>query len=129
MFYLQQFINDIVRRMKLALRNTLLELLCVVLILLITLIPIINLFQPIIFWMLSAYFIGFSMMNYSLEIRQLTVKSSVSYIKRNKSIATGIGSVFQLMYFVPIIGWMFAPRYAAVAAYFTIEELERLKAE
>jgi len=128
-FYLQQFIKDTVRGVKIALRNILIELLCVIFILLITLIPIINLFQPILFWVVSAYFIGFSMMDYSLERKQLTAKSSVDYIKSNKSMAMGIGSVFQLMYFVPLIGWMFAPTYAAVAAYFSIEELERIKAE
>ena len=69
------------------------------------------------------------MMDYSLERKQLTAKSSVDYIKSNKSMAMGIGSVFQLMCFVPVIGWMFAPTYAAVAAYFSIEELERIKAE
>ena len=126
-FYLKQFIEDTVRGIKIVVRNLLLELLCVFFILLITLIPVINLFQPILFWIVSAYFIGFSMMDYSLERKQLTAKSSVDFIKRNKLMATGIGSIFQLMYFVPLIGWMFAPTYAAVAAYFAIEELERIK--
>jgi hypothetical protein len=41
--------------------------------------------------------------------------------------ATGIGTIFQLMYFIPIVGWMFAPTYSAVAAYFAVEELERIE--
>lgn len=128
-FNLQQFIKDTVRGIKIAVRNILIELLCVVFILLITLIPIINLFQPILLWIISAYFVGFSLMDYSLERKQLTARNSVDFIKRNKSMATGIGTVFQLMYFVPIIGWMFAPTYAAVAAYFAVEELQIIKAE
>ena len=66
-------------------------------------------------------------MDYSLEIKQLNTRNSVDYIKRNKSMATSIGTVFQLLYFIPIVGWMFAPTYGAVTAYFAIEEIERLK--
>tara|TARA_B110000211_G_C14021039_1_gene527692 strand:- start:384 stop:1169 length:786 start_codon:yes stop_codon:yes gene_type:complete len=126
-FSLQQFIQDTVRAIRIAIRNILLEGICVFVILLMALVPLINLFQPILLWLVSAYFLGFSMMDYSLERKRLNAQNSIDYIKRNKSMATGIGTVFQLMYFVPIIGWMFAPTYAATAAYFAIEELERIE--
>jgi len=124
-FSMEQFLKDTVRGVSIAIRNILLEGICIFVILIMTLVPVVNLFQPIILWLVSAYFLGFSMMDYSLERKRLSARNSIDFIKRNKSTAVGIGSVFQLMYLVPIIGWMFAPTYAAIAAYFTIEELEK----
>tara|TARA_X000000368_G_scaffold409687_1_gene392051 strand:+ start:1023 stop:1808 length:786 start_codon:yes stop_codon:yes gene_type:complete len=126
-FSMQQFIKDTVRGIRIALRNVFLEFVCVVFILLITIIPLVNILQPFLLWLVSAYFLGFSLMDYSLERKQLNTRNSVDYIKRNKSMATSIGTVFQLLYFIPIVGWMIAPTYGAVTAYFAIEEIERLK--
>jgi hypothetical protein len=42
-------------------------------------------------------------------------------------LATGIGSVFQLVFLIPFLGWMFAPTYSVVAAYFAVEELENIE--
>jgi len=124
-FAMEQFLKDTVRGVSIAIRNILLECICIVVILTLTFVPVVNLTQPIMFWLVSAYFLGFSMMDYSLERKRLSARSSINYIKRNKSMAVGVGSIFQLMYLVPFIGWMFAPTYAAVAAYFAIEELEK----
>lgn len=126
-FNLQQFIKDTVRGIVIATRSLILEGLCVVALLIMALVPVVNLVQPILMWLVSAYFLGFSMLDYSLELKRLDAKSSINYIKKHKSLATGIGSVFQLMFLVPIIGWMFAPTYSAVAAYFAVEELEKLE--
>ena len=97
-------------------------------ILLITLTSKINLFQIILFSIVIAYFVVFIIMSYFFERKQLTLNSSVSYIKGNKSMAKGIGSEFQLIQFVLNKRWMFLLEYVVVA-YFPTEELERLKAE
>jgi CysZ protein len=125
-FIMEQFIKDTVRGIVIALRNLLLEGACVIALLVMAVVPVVNLFQPILLWLVSAYFLGFSMMDYSLERKRLNARSSVDYIKKHKSLATGIGAVFQLMYLVPFVGWMFAPTYSAVAAYFAVEELEKM---
>ena len=49
------------------------------------------------------------------------------YSKQNKSLASSIGSVFQLVFLIPAIGWMVAPTYSAVAAYFAVDELDKGK--
>ena len=51
----------------------------------------------------------------------------MSYIKVSKSMATGIGSGFQLMYFFPTKRRVFSLACAALVAYYPTEELERLK--
>lgn len=128
-FSMEQFLKDTVRGIRIAVRNILLEGICVVVILAMTFIPLVNLLQPIMLWLVSAYFLGFSMMDYSLERKRLDTRNSIDFIKKNKSSAVGIGTVFQLMFLVPFIGWMFAPTYSAIAAYFTIEELEEKNSE
>lgn len=126
-FNWEQFLKDTVRGIVIATRNVILESVCFIALLILAMVPVINLVQPILMWMVSAYFLGFSMMDYSLERKRLNAKGSINYIKQHKSMATGIGSVFQLMYLVPIVGWMFAPTYSAVAAYFAVEELGKFE--
>jgi TRAP-type mannitol/chloroaromatic compound transport system permease small subunit len=57
----------------------------------------------------------------------MNVRESIIYSKKHKSLATGIGSVFQLVFLIPFLGWMFAPTYSVVAAYFAVEELENIE--
>ena len=57
----------------------------------------------------------------------LFIYKSIIYSKQNKSLASSIGSVFQLVFFIPAIGWMLAPTYSAIAAYFAVDELDKGK--
>ena len=63
------------------------------------------------------------MHDYTLEKRGMNVKESINYTKKNKSLAAGIGSVFQLIFLIPFLGWMIAPTYSVIAAYFAVDEL------
>lgn len=126
-FKLEQFLKDTVRGIVLATRGILLEGLVVIALLIMAFVPIINIIQPILMWLVSSYFLGVSMLDYALERKGLNVKESIIYSKKNKSLASSIGSVFQLVFLVPAIGWMVAPTYSAVAAYFAVEELDKEK--
>lgn len=123
-FSLEQLLKDTVRGIVLAARGLLVEGIAIIVLFIMAFVPIVNWFQPILLWFVSAYFLGVSMMDYTLERRGLNVKESIVYSKKHKSLATGIGSVFQLVFIIPFIGWMIAPTYSAVAAYFAVEELE-----
>lgn len=122
-FRMQQFIKDTVRGIVLAVRGLLVESLAVIVLFIMAFIPIINWIQPILLWIVIAYFLGVSMMDYTLERKGLNVRESINYSKKHKSLSIGIGSVFQLVFLIPFIGWMIAPTYSAVAAYFAVEEL------
>ena len=128
-FKLEQFLKDTVRGIVLATRGILLEGLIIIIIALFILafVPIINIIQPILMWLVSSYFLGVSMLDYALERKGLNVKESIIYSKQNKSLASSIGSVFQLVFLIPAIGWMVAPTYSAVAAYFAVDELDKGK--
>jgi CysZ protein len=122
-FRMEQFIRDTVRGIKLAVRGLFLEGGALFVLILLALIPIVNLIQPILLWFVSAYFLGVSMLDYTLEKRGMNVKESINYTKKNKSLAVGIGSVFQLIFLIPFLGWMIAPTYSVIAAYFAVDEL------
>ncbi|MDG1517105.1 MAG: EI24 domain-containing protein [Flavobacteriales bacterium] len=126
-FKLEQFLKDSVRGIVLATRGILLEGLIIIALIIMAFVPIINIIQPILMWLVSSYFLGVSMLDYALERKGLNVKESIIYSKQNKSLASSIGSVFQLVFFIPAIGWMLAPTYSAVAAYFAVDELDKGK--
>ena len=126
-FKLEQFLKDSVRGIVLATRGILLEGLIIIALIIMAFVPIINIIQPILMWLVSSYFLGVSMLDYALERKGLNVKESIIYSKQNKSLASSIGSVFQLVFFILAIVWMLAPTYSVVAAYFAVDELDKGK--
>jgi len=115
-FNLQQFLKDIWRGIRLAIRNTLWQTVYTVAIILFGLIPLFGWVAPVIALFIECYYYGFSMLDYSCERHKLSPTESIDYIASHKGLAIGNGVVFYLMHLVPIIGWIFAPAYAVVAA-------------
>jgi len=126
-FRMEQLLKDTVRGVILAIRGLCIEWFAVLVLFIIAFIPIINIIQPVLLWFVSAYFLGVSMLDYTLEKKGMNVSQSILYSKKNKSLAIGIGSSFQLLFLIPFFGWMFAPTYSVVAAYFAVEELENIE--
>lgn len=99
-----QFIKDIWRGVILAIRNLLVELLFTLLLFVLSFIPVVGWFTAIVLVLLSAYFYGFSFMDYSFERRKFNVHTSVRYMRSNKGLAIGNGLVFSLVLMIPFIG-------------------------
>ena len=58
-----------------------------------------------------------SMVIYKINFTsKLKTSQSIDFIGRHKGLAIGNGLVFYMMHIVPIIGWVFAPSYAVIAA-------------
>jgi CysZ protein len=111
-----QFVKDIVRGIKLALRNTLWQSVYTISLLLLSLFPVIGWITPVIILFIECYYYGFSMLDYSCERHKLSPAESISFIGRHKGLAVGNGMVFYLMHLLPIVGCILAPAYAVVAA-------------
>ncbi len=103
-FHFNQFIKDIWRGIKLATRNFLIEILITILLFVISFIPIVGIFTSIPLFIISAYFYGFSFIDFSLERKQMNIKESVAFIKTNKGLAIGNGVIFSLTLLIPYIG-------------------------
>lgn len=115
-FSFKQLMKDIVRGMRLALRNMLWQTVYVVSIFILAFVPVIGLITPLLALLVECYYLGFSMLDYSCERNKLSTSQSIAFIGRHKGLAIGNGMVFYMMHFIPVLGWLLAPSYAVIAA-------------
>jgi CysZ protein len=119
-FSLPQLMKDAWRGARLAARNTLWQTVYTVSILIISFIPVLGWATPILAMFVECYYYGFSMLDYSFERNRISPAQSITIVGKHKGLAIGNGIVFYLMHLVPVIGWVFAPAYAVIAATISI---------
>ncbi len=95
--------DQLIRGIRINVRNLFRELLITLPILLLKFIPIVNIFSTILLFLVQAYYAGFGNMDYTLE-RHLGYKESINFVKKNKGYAIGNGIVFMLFLLIPVIG-------------------------
>ncbi|MBL0199373.1 MAG: EI24 domain-containing protein, partial [Chitinophagaceae bacterium] len=100
-FSFKQLMKDMIRGIKLALRNMLWQTVYTVSILILSFIPIIGWVTPLLALLVECYYLGFSMLDYSCERNKLSTAQSIGFIGRHKGLAIGNGMVFYLMHFIP----------------------------
>ncbi len=115
-FSFKQMLKDIVRGIRLALRNMLWQTVYTISILILSFIPVIGWVTPLMALIIECYYLGFSMLDYSCERNKLSTAQSMVFISNHKGLAIGNGIVFYLMHIIPILGWILAPSYAVIAA-------------
>jgi len=115
-FSFKQLMTDIVRAVKIALRNMLWQTVYVVTILILSFIPVFGWVAPLVSLFVECYYLGFSMLDYSSERNKMSAPQSIIFISHHKGLAIGNGMVFYMMHLVPVVGWIFAPSYAVIAA-------------
>tara|TARA_A200000113_G_scaffold3860_1_gene4186 strand:+ start:4488 stop:5270 length:783 start_codon:yes stop_codon:yes gene_type:complete len=125
-FNFSQFVNDIFRAILISVRNILLQLSVVFVLFLIGFIPVIgwgiSIFGNLL---IVSYFYGFSFLDYTNERNQLSIKESVKIVRRKKGLAIGLGLVFYLCFFIPLLGGVissFLAIISVVAATISLEE-------
>ncbi|MTI31088.1 EI24 domain-containing protein [Xanthovirga aplysinae] len=124
-FRLKRFLSDMIRGSIIALINISKELVFTILFLLIGfLVPVISPLVPFAIFFVESYFFGFSMVDYRNEYFQINVSDSNKIIWKHKGFVLGNGIVFNLLLLIPLVGVLFAPSWAAVAAGLGINELE-----
>ncbi|MCO6499547.1 MAG: EI24 domain-containing protein [Vicingus serpentipes] len=110
-----QLMRDIVRGIFIALRNMLIEFGFLILFFIIGFIPVIGQFATVVLFFISAYFYGFAFIDYTNERRRLTISESIQFMRKNKGIVIGNGSVFALAMLIPICGTTIAGFVAIVS--------------
>lgn len=115
-FSWSQLMQDILRGIRMSLRNMVYQTASMLLLVVVSFIPVVGWITPLIAFFIECYFYGFSMMDYSCERHRMSIKQSIYFIKQHRGIALGNGMVFYLFMFVPVLGWMLAPSYAVIAA-------------
>lgn len=97
------FQEQLIRGIRINLRNLTREIFLTIPILLLGLIPVIGIISTILLFLTQAYYAGFGNMDYTLE-RHFKYKESINFVKRNKGLAIGNGIVFMLFLLIPIVG-------------------------
>jgi CysZ protein len=115
-FNAKQLLKDVIRGVRLALRNALWQTVYTISILIVSLIPVVGWASPVMAFLVECYYYGFSMLDYSAERHKLSPSQSIAYISSKKGLALGNGMVFYLMHLLPVVGWVLAPAYAVIAA-------------
>jgi CysZ protein len=115
-FSFSQLLKDIIRGIRIALRNTVWQTVYMLTILLLGLVPIIGWVTPLLALLIECYYYGFSMLDYSMERHKKNTSESIVFIGSRKGLAIGNGIGFYFLHVLPIIGWVVAPAYAVVAA-------------
>jgi CysZ protein len=128
-FSFRQFLKDMVRGIKIAIRNTLWQTVYLLSILLLSLIPVAGLVTPLIALMVECYYYGFSMLDYNCERRKMDASQTVYFIGNHKGLAIGNGLVFYLIHLLPVVGWVLAPAYSVIAATMSMHEINKPVAE
>ena len=126
-FSLAQLLKDIIRGLRIALRNALWQTVYTVSILILSFIPVVGWFTPFFALLIECYYFGFSMLDYSSERNKLSPSQSIAFIGKHKGLAIGNGIVFYLMHTVIIVGWILAPGYAVIAATLSLLKTRQLK--
>ena len=123
-FNMKQLMKDIVRGIRMALRNTLWQTVYVVSLILLSLVPVIGWITPVIVLFVECYYYGSSMLDYSLERHKLSYSQSIIYIGRHRGLAIGNGLIFYMLHGFIVIGWVLAPAYAVVAATLSLHKVK-----
>ncbi len=124
-FSFSQLFKDMLRGMKLAFRNGLWQTVYIISIIILSLIPVVGWLTPVLALIIECYYYGFSMLDYCMERNRKSEVESIFFISAHKGLAIGNGMVFYFMHLIPIIGWVFAPAYAVIAATLSMYPLKK----
>ncbi len=109
------FKEQLMRGIRINVRNLCRELLFIIPLLILSLIPVIGIVATILIFVIQAYYVGFGNMDYTME-RHFKYASSIKFVREHRGIAIGNGIVFMLMLFIPILGFIITLPVSVVAA-------------
>lgn len=125
LFSKKELFQDTIRGSRVALKNLFWQTIYMVAIFIICLIPIVGWLAPLLFFFMECYYVGFSMMDYGYQRKQINTAKSRYIIGHHKGLAIGNGICFYVLHVIPILGWIIAPSYAIVASSLSIHEAEK----
>ena len=110
-----QWMRDIVRGVLISLRNLFIQTGWMVLFFVLSFIPVIGWLSAIALFIISAYFYGFSFIDYTSERRKMKIHQSVQFIRSYKWLAVANGAIFCLFLILPFCGVLFSG-FAAIVS-------------
>jgi CysZ protein len=125
---MSHFLADCTRGMRIAFKNFFIELFITIGILIFSLLigwllPI----APLAILVIESYFFGYAMIDYRNEYYDIPRSESHEMITDHPGLAIGNGLFFNLSLLVPLLGILFAPVIALIAAGLTVNYVEKRK--
>lgn len=130
-FSMQKLLQDAWRGVSIAVRNGFLQLLLSLLIFCIGFIPLVGFIAPILLFITSAYFYGFSFIDFAMERSYPSLKERVAFIRKHRTAAITNGAVFALSLLLPFCNLflaVFAAIWSVIAATLTLLNIKRHEA-
>ncbi len=120
--------EQLVRGIRINVRNLAFELILTIPILLLNLIPFLgSIAATVLLFLTQSYYAGFGNMDYTLE-RHYKYRESINFVKANRGQAIGNGMVFMLFLLIPLVGIILVlPVSVTAATVQTIELLDKSK--
>lgn len=112
---LNQLSSEIIRSIRLNIRNLMKELLLTLLLIILGFIPVIGWFAGLLILLVQAYFSGFQNMDFTME-RHFNMQESIRFVNANRGLAIGNGLIFIGMLMIPVLGVILGPPLAVIAA-------------
>jgi len=127
-FCMSGFLADCTRGMRIAFKNFFIELLITVSVLFFSLLigwllPI----APLAILVIESYFFGYAMLDYRNEYYDIPQDLSHKIITEHPGLTIGNGLFFNFSLLVPLIGILFAPVIALIAAGLSVNYVEKRK--
>lgn len=120
-----QFVKDMMRALRLNVRNLIKEIGWTLLLLILSLFAVLAPFSSIALFLVGAFYAGYGNLDFTME-RHLNYKESVGFVKRHKGVALGNGIGFMVLFAIPVLGIFIAlPLSAAAGTIETIRVLEK----
>ena len=117
--------QQLLRGIRINIRNLSLDLLMTIPILLIGFIPVFGIISTVLLFLVQSYYAGFGNMDYTLE-RHYNYWESIQFVRKNRGIAIGNGIVFMAMLLIPVFGIILVlPLSVTAASTETLKALER----
>ncbi|AZQ43356.1 EI24 domain-containing protein [Nonlabens ponticola] len=116
--------SQLIRGLRINLRNLLYELAITLPLLLLSLIPVIGIVFALCSFFIQSYYAGFGNMDYTLE-RHFNYRDGVRFVKNNRWYAVGNGIVFMAVLLIPVVGIILVLPLSVTAASKTTLELLR----
>jgi CysZ protein len=132
-FSFKQFMKDTARGIFISLRNMFFEYVFIIggFVLCFFFPPLVFILAPFLFFV-SCYYYGCTMMDYSCERHRMSVKESLTFVRKHKALICGIGCCFALCLKIPTLlgdlsGLMIGPAVACIGATLAFHQIKEEK--
>lgn len=124
-FEFKRFLWETFRGIVVALRNMFLQTLVTLSLLVLTFVPLMGFFTPILIFISSSYFYGLSFADYAMERKRISIGASFRYLNSNFALVCLLGAVFALCLYIPYFSFIicsFFSLFSAMASTIAIEK-------